>query len=413
MRLRAYKYRIYPTDQQSVGIRRSCGCRRFIYNWGLDRKQTAFVNGQRLHLFSLMKELPALKTEFPWLGEDVPAQSLQVSLMDLETAFTRFFRHISKYPVKKKKSKCKDSFQVPQYFTVNPKTSVLTLPKLGSVRTVFDRIPEGKPKSVTVSMSKSGKFFASVLCEQDIDDPEPKPVDPKTTIGIDMGIKTFAVISDGRKFENPKFLNESLKKIKYLHRKIEFRRKRNGKALAPRVDSNKRRKNKHKLCLAYEKVANQRTDHHHKISSALTDESQVGTICIEGLFIEGMMANHCLARAIQDASWGEFFRQLEYKCRWKGINLVRIGRFDPSSKLCPCGFKNDALTLADRSWTCPRCGRVHDRDLLAAQNVKMFGLAKTAVGTTVSKLGELPGSKRERKARKGKNRETHPSLAGG
>ena len=378
MRLRAYQYRIYPSKQQACDIRKACGCRRFVYNWGLQQKQQAYLNGQKLHLYSLMKKLPDLKKELPWLKTDAPSQSLQVALMDLEVAYSRFFRKLGDFPTKKRKFKSKDSFHIPQGFKVTPKDKILTLPKIGNVKTVFDRIPEGKPKSITISISKSGNFFASVLVEQDINDPELKPVNPETTIGIDVGIKSFAVCSDGRTFENPKHLRRTMSKLKVLSRQHSNKRK----------GSNNRERARRSLARMHERVANQRKDFLHKVSHQLADESQVGTICIEDLNVKGMLKNHKLAGAISDCSWSEFFRQLEYKCKWRGIRIVRIGRFEPSSRLCTCGFKNDALTLTDREWTCPQCGQVHDRDLLAANNIKRFGLAKEmAAGTAVKSLG--------------------------
>jgi putative transposase len=226
-----------------------------------------------------------------------------------------------------------------------------------------------------------------------------KPIDPDFTIGIDVGIKSFAVCSDGQKFDNPRNLKKSMPKLKFLSRQHSKKQKR-GK---------NREKARRSLALQYEKVANQRNDFLHKVSDQIADESQVGTICIENLNVKGMMANHCLAGAIGDCSWSEFFRQLEYKCRWRGIRIVQIGRFEPSSKLCPCGFKNDALTLADREWDCPKCGQSHDRDLLGANNVKRFGLAKmlsfpkeleTAAGTAVESPGSCPVVVRKQRTRK-------------
>lgn len=391
MRLRAYKYRIYPNGVQVTGIRKACGCRRFIYNWGLDQKQQAYRSGQKLHLYSLMKKLPDLKKEFPWLKTDAPSQSLQVTLMDLEVAYSRFFRKLGDFPTKKKKFKSKDSFHIPQGFKVVPENKVLTLPKLGNIKTVFDRIPEGKPKSITISISRTGKFFASVLVEQDINDPEPKPIDPNKTTGIDVGIKTFVVSSDGRTFDNPKNLRKAMSKIKFLS-KQHSKKTKGGK---------NRERARQRLALQHEKVANQRKDFLHKVSHQLSDESQIGTICIEDLNVKGILKNHKLARAISDCSWSEFFRMLEYKCKWKGIRLIKIGRFEPSSKLCPCGFKNDALTLADREWTCSKCGEVHDRDLLAAKNIKTFGLAKEmTAGTAVKSLGSCLVVKQKRRTKK-------------
>ena len=391
MRLRAYQYRIYPSKQQAGDIRKACGCRRFVYNWGLQQKQIAYQQGKKLTAIDLANLLPSLKQELPWLKTDALSQSLQTTLRDLDIAFTRFFKKLGDFPRYKKKFKSKESFHVPQGFKVRPEDKVLTLPKIGNVKTVFDRVPDGNPKSITISMSRSGKFFASVLVEQDIDDPELKPVDPKTTIGIDVGIKSFVACSDGRTFENPKHLRRTMSKLKVLSKQHSKKRK-GGK---------NRERARLRLARQHERVANQRKDFLHKVSHQLADESQVGTICIEDLNVKGMLKNHKLAGAIGDCSWGEFFRQLEYKCKWRGIRIVRIGRFEPSSKLCTCGFKNDALTLADREWTCPHCGQVHDRDLLAANNIKRFGLAKEmAAGTAVKSLGSCRVVEPKRRTKK-------------
>jgi putative transposase len=393
MRFRAYKYRIYPNKVQATAIRKACGCRRFIYNWGLEQKQQAYQRGEKLTCIDLSNRLPGLKKELPWLKTDAYSQSLQTTMRDLDMAFTRFFKKQGDYPRFKSKGKSRESFHVPQGFKIGVEEGALTLPKLGKVRVIFDRDPDGEFKSVTVSMSKSGKFFASILCEQDVEDPELKPIDPKTTIGVDVGIKTFLVCSDGRKFENPKHLRESMSRLKFLSRR-HARKQKGGK---------NRERARLRLARQHEKVANQRRDFLHKVSHELANESQVGTICVEDLNVKGMMKNHCLAGAISDCSWGAFFRMLEYKCRWRGIRIVKIGRFEPSSKLCPCGVRNDGLTLADREWTCPKCGTVHDRDLLAANNVKRFGIAKatlTAGGTPVESLGSCSVATRERRTRK-------------
>jgi len=343
----------------------------------------------------LANKLPDLKKKLPWLRTDSNAQSLQTTLRDLDIAYTRFFKKVGNFPTYKKKYRSKESFHVPQSFKVDHEDGTLKLPKIGNVKTIFDRIPKGKVRSITISMSRSGKFFASVLCEQDIEDPELKPVDPKTTIGVDVGIKSFAVCSDGRTFETPKNIRKVMSRIKFLSRQHSVKTK-GGK---------NRERARLRLAREYEKATNRRNDFLHKVSHQLANENQVGTICVEDLNVKGMLKNHKLAGAISDCSWSEFFRMLSYKCKWRGIRLVKIGRFEPSSKLCPCGFKNDTLTLTDRSWTCPKCGQVHDRDLLAANNIRRFGLAKeTTVGTTAEKLGELSGSNTEVK-----NREIHRS----
>ena len=397
----AYKFRIYPTGEQILFIRKACGCRRFVYNWGLEQKQKAYQEGRKVSVLDIAYKLPELKEEFPWLKE-VYSQSHQATLRDLDEAFTRFFKGISEYPTFKKKGRSKNSFEIPQHFKIDQERQILTLPKMGEVKTVMHREVVGRPCSITVSANKAGdKFFASILTEQDIDDPEPKPVDPETTIGLDMGIKSFAVVSNGEVFENPKCLRKAEKKLKLLDRQ-HSRKTKGGK---------NRERARRRLARQHEKVTNRRKDFLHKASNQIADENQVGTICIEDLNVEGMLKNHCLAKSIQDCGWGMFFSMLKYKCKWRGIRLVKIGRFEPSSRLCPCGYKNDKLTLADREWTCPRCGLFHDRDLLAANNVRRFGLVSlmspnhkkkdgTAAGTAVAKPGELSCSKGKPRTRK-------------
>ena len=215
MRNVAFKFRLYPNNNQAKAIRNACGCRRFIYNWGLEQKQQAYQRNQKLNVFDLANMLPDLKKRHPWL-KNSNAQSLQSTLRDLDVAFTRFFKKQSEYPNFKVKGKSKESFRIPQYFEISKKS--LKLPKLGHIKAVIHRTIIGTPKSVTVSMSKSGRFFASVLVEQDVEDPKPKPIDPKTTIGIDVGIHSLVVVSDGRKFDNPKWLRKSMSRLKFLQR---------------------------------------------------------------------------------------------------------------------------------------------------------------------------------------------------
>ena len=389
--MRAFKYRIYPSLAQAEAIRQACGCRRFVYNWGLEKKQAAFQNGSKISAVDLINMLPDLKKTVPWLKE-TNAQSLQTTLRDLDIAFTRFFKRIGGFPTFKKKGKSRESFHIPQNFKVSQGESSIIIPKIGRIKTVFDRTPDGNFKSVTISMSSSGKFFASVLCEQNVDDPKLKPVDPKTTMGLDVGIKTFAVCSDGKRFEQPQTIKRSRSRIEFLSRQLSKKQK-GGKNW---------KKAKIELARAYERLTNQRTDFLHKTSHQLADENQVGTICVEDLNIKGMMQNRCLARRIKEMAWGELFKQLEYKCRWRGIRLIWIGRFEPSSSLCSCGIKNTVLTLKDREWTCSVCGARHDRDLLAAQNIKRFGLAKMgmAAGMTAKNLGSCLVGTQKRRAKK-------------
>jgi len=236
------------------------------------------------------------------------------------------------------------------------------LPKIGWVRAFISRPFEGKMGTCTVSRNAAGKYFISVL----VDTPEPipakRPVNEATAVGIDVGLTTFATLSDGSTIANPRHLQQGEARLKCLQRR-----------LSRKVKGSKRRE-RAKIALAkhHYRIANRRRDFLHKLTSKLVKNHD--SIVIEDLNVEGMLKNHCLAKGISSVAWSEFFRQLEYKCEWSGKNLIRIGRFEPSSRMCTCGLVNKNLTLKDRTWKCPSCGEVHDRDLLAARNIKRFGL---------------------------------------
>jgi putative transposase len=369
MILRAFKYRLYPTTEQQTAFAKHFGCARWLYNWGLNKKTTAYKETQKsISRFELQAELPLLKKteETAWLSE-VNSQSLQAALEHLDKAYTRFFREKKGFPSFKSKHG-KNSFSVPQNTKVSFEASTLTLPKIGAVEAVFHRTFEGKVKTVTVSKTATGKYFASILVELSValrpqTAPSLVPIEETFTIGIDVGLKDFATLSTGEKIANPKHLKKSLKRLKYLQYKHSKKAK-GGK---------NREKARKRLAKRYEKVTNQRNDFLHKFSTRIVRENQ--TVCVENLNIAGMMKNHNLAQAIGDVSWSKFLTMVEYKCAWSGKNFVQIGRFEPSSKQCPCGKRNDALTLADRVWQC-ECGLEHDRDMLAACNIKAFGLKK-------------------------------------
>lgn len=224
---------------------------------------------------------------------------------------------------------------------------------------------KGTVKTVTVSLTPSGRYFASVLVDTDMQEPPTSAPHPEASLGIDLGIKSLAVCSDGRRFGNPKNLQKGLERLAMLQRRLS--RKQRGSA--------NRNKARIKVARLQEYIANQRKDNLHKITHALTHDSQVRTICMEDLNVKGMTRNHHLAQAVEDASLGMFLTQLAYKCRWYGVNLIKIDRFAPSSKKCGnCGYIYKGLKLSERSWTCPECGTRHDRDLNAARNIKEFGL---------------------------------------
>lgn len=365
--LRAYKYRIYPTNEQKVLFAKTFGCCRFVHNWALSLKIKAYKDEKEtlgnVYLINLMKS--ELKQEHGWLSE-VNSQSLQSSLRNLDTAYRNFFRNTRAIGFPKFKSrKNKQSFLCPQHCSVDFPHGTITIPKAKDIPAVLHRKFTGTVKTVTISMMPSGKYFASVLVDTSMQEATLPTVDPEGAIGIDLGIKSLAVCSDGKAFDNPKNLPASMKRLVRLQRRLS--RKQKGSA--------NRDKARVKVARMQERITNQRKDNLHKITHQLTYDSQVRTICMEDLNVKGMTRNHYLAQMITDASFGMFLTMLEYKCRWYGVNFVKIDRFAPSSKTCGCcGYVYKELKLSERSWICPECGTLHDRDRNAACNIKEFGL---------------------------------------
>ena len=365
--LRAYKYRIYPTNEQKALFAKTFGCCRFVYNWALNLKITAYKERKEtlgnVYLTNLMKS--ELKAEHDWLKE-VNSQSLQSALRNLDTAYANFFRNTKAVGFPKFKSrKSGQSFLCPQHCSIDFAKGTITIPKAKDIPAVLHRKFKGTVKTVTVSMTPSGRYFASVLVDTVIQEQKTSEPVHDTAIGIDLGIKSLAVCSDGRTFDNPKNLQRSLEHLALLQKRMS--RKRKGSA--------NRNKARIRVARLQEHIANCRRDNLHKIAHALTHDSQVRTICMEDLNVKGMQRNYHLAQAVGDASFGTFLTMLEYKCRWYGVNLIKIDRFAPSSKTCgKCGYVYKGLKLSERSWTCPECGTRHDRDFNAACNIKEFGL---------------------------------------
>lgn len=359
---RAIKYRIYPNSDQKILISKHFGCVRWIYNRALATKKGAWESEKRnVTRYDLNAELPRLKQEkeTEWLKE-VNSQSLQASLVNLDMAYTRFFREKKGFPRFKSKHH-RQSFQVPQLGRVGK--DFVQIPKVGKIKAVISREVIGKIKTVTISQTPTGKFFASVLCDDGLDAPSKAAVTESRTVGLDLGIKDFLVLSTCERIANPRNINRSAKKLRRAQRRLSRRVK----------GSNNRNKQRKIVARIHEKVANRRKDFLHKLTTRLVNDNQVDSFAIEDLAVSNMVRNRCLAKAIADVSWGEFRRQLQYKADRVGKNVLVIGRFEPSSKSCSCGKINDALNLKDRVWTCS-CGLSHDRDLLAAQNIKRFAL---------------------------------------
>jgi putative transposase len=376
--IRAYRYRLYPTEEQAAFLNRQFGCVRYVYNWGLAlATQTYQTQGQGLTRFQLDKRLTALKQELPWLRE-VAAQPLQQALVHLDKAFTRFFREKRGYPRFKTKRGLQSAVY-PQGVRVDWDHSMLYVPKAGWVRAVFSRQFTGRIKTVTVRRVPSGKFFVSVLVEDESPIPDPVPETADRAVGVDLNLHDFAVLSTGEKIPHSKWLEQELQRLKALQRRLMRKAK----------GSKNRNKVRRQIARLQERVANRRQDFLHKLSTALL--RRFDTVCLEDLNVSGMMHNRALARRIAQSGWAEFRRQLEYKASWSGKHIRVIGRFEPSSRLCCCGYYNHALTLADRAWTCPQCGRHHDRDVLAANNIKRFAFAEHHTGRdTPGVPGERP-----------------------
>jgi len=379
--LKAYKYRIFPNEEQQGLLANIFGQVRFVYNLGLETKISAYAgNKVNLNCFDLINQIIELKkTDCAWLKES-PSQALQMSLRNLDNAYTNFFR--GKGFPKFKNKHGKQSFSLPQGVSLSENNKEIFIPKLKWVGIDLHREFKGDIKTVTVSKTVTNKYFVSILVDTKQELPKKKPISEKTAVGIDLGIKDFVITSDGKKFENKEFLKSAQRQLRIAQRSLSRKTK----------GSNHYGEQKMIVSLLHEKVRNQRQDYLHKISKYLVDNYD--TICMEDLNVKGMSAS-CkpkqdesgkylpngqaaksgLNRAILDMGWSELRTMIEYKSEWQGKNISVIGRFEPSSKMCShCGKLNKTLKLSDRTWTCIHCGNTHDRDANAATNIKTFGL---------------------------------------
>ena len=379
MQLR-YNYRLYPTPGQHAALARAFGCARVVFNDGLRARQEAFAAGRPyLTDAELSKRLTAAKAtpERAWLGE-VSAAVLQQSLADLNTAYRNFFASVTgkrkgpKVAPPRFKSR-KDRRQAIR-FTLNARFTILSsgrlrLPKIGDVEVRWSRPLPSAPSSVTVIMDAAGRYFASFVVQAG-ENPVPEV---SAEVGIDLGLAHFAILSDGRKVANPRFL-----------RRAERRLRKAQKALSRKVKgSSNRAKARVKAARVHARVADTRRDWLHKESTTIIRETQA--VYVEDLCVTGLGRTR-LAKSVHDAGWSAFTSMLEYKAARYGRTFARIGRWEPTSQVCSaCGVKDGPKPPAVREWTCAACGAVHDRDVNAARNIAALGRreALNACGGTV------------------------------
>ena len=372
-RLKAYKFRIYPTEEQEIFFAKTFGCVRKVYNLMLNDRKKAYEEVKNDPSKKMTFPTPAkYKEEFPFLKE-VDSLALANAQLHLDKAYKNFFRNKSVgFPRFKSKKN-----PVQSYTTNNQNGTValidskfIKVPKLKSlIRIKLHRQPKGRIKSATISRHASGKYYISLLCKEEINEL------PKTNsaIGIDLGITDFAILSDGQKIDNNRFTSKMEKKLKREQRKLSKRALLAKNKGIPLSEAKNYQKQKRKVARLHEKVMNQRTDFLNKLSTEIIKNHDI--ICIEDLNVKGMLRNHKLARSISDVSWSSFVAKLQYKADWYGREIIKVDTWFPSSQICSeCGHKDGKKSLDIREWTCPICHTHHDRDINASINILIEGL---------------------------------------
>jgi len=373
---RAYRFRFYPTPEQEEILARTFGCVRFVYNHMLRVRTDAWFQRQEsigYHETSAMLTKLKQQSEYAWLNE-VSSVPLQQALRHLQAAFANFFAKRARYPKFKRKNGTQSAEYTSSAFRWDPDKRELRLAKMSeplAIRWSRTLPKAAKLTTVTVSKDRAGRYFVSLLCDDCV---APKPA-TQGRVGIDLGLTHFSVLSTVEKIAAPKTFRKYEAKLARLQRRLAKKQK----------GSNRRAKARLKVARLHAKIADARRDFLHKLSTRLINENQV--IVVESLSVSNMQKNRFLAKSISDASWSEFLRQLEYKAKWYGRELIGIDRWYPSSKRCSaCGHIVSKMPLNVRQWTCPECGAVHDRDVNAARNILAAGLAVSARGEAVSPL---------------------------
>ncbi len=382
---RAYRYRCYPTPEQASMLARTFGCARFVYNWALRLRTDAYsARQERVSYADTSAALTRLKREpdTAWLNE-VSSVPPQQALRHLDRAFRHFFEGHAKYPAFHKKHGAQAAEYTASAFRWDASTQALTLAKMDAPLAIcWSRpLPEGaQPSTVTVSRDTAGRYFVSVLVEEEI---APLPPAPTPAVGLDLGLHDTVVLHTGEKVGNPRFFQRDAHRLAKAQRRLAKKR----------LGSKNRAKARRTVARLHARIADRRRDFLHKLSTRLIRENQ--TICVESLHVKAMVKHPTLAQAMHDVGWGEFVRQLTYKAAWYGRTLVAVDRWYPSSKRCSdCGHVLDSLSLDTRSWNCPACGTIHDRDVNAAKNVLAAGLAVSACGEVVRPGRAVPNSAR-------------------